>query len=519
MKYESVAALAAVGGLIVLSRSAYRLLGPDRIDADGYFHLYVVDEIRNNGHRLPRSPEQVTTRGEYAYPYFMHWVLSFFSRRTVQSIERFFSPLSDVALYAVVLLLLPFGAVAPEGMLVGAILLLLTPQLMQPDQAHGIGISARKPGLVLTTACLLLLTRFATTGSEFALGASVVLSSLVFLTSKFSLQALTFLVVPIGVFVEPLALLVLPVGFFGAVLMTGGRYLTVFRTHLSHLRDYAVRKQYQRFEHSVGTPVTLFRDVWQADSWLDGLHAVFESRRTFPLACNPLPIAAVAALGAALVSGVDLGVPDVYLVWLLSGAVTFVLISMPHLLFLGEPERYLEYTYVPSVVVVAAGVETLGAYYSGFVGSLALLAVAIVAGFVWSFERRLYEPERSAAIESLASYLSRKDPGVVVVQPSTVARNLVWKTDHSFVETLGNQASTPAAVEEYDRLFPEGHALVTDDLDWLEAEYDPDWAVFDLRWIDRTETPGSLSRPDSDPCFDNDQFEVYDFDVLRETMH
>lgn len=515
MNLLEITALFSIGVLVPCSRSIYRLLGPGRIDADGYFHLYLIEEIRNCGHRLPRSPEQVATRGEYAYPYGMHWFFSYLPRRAVATLERFFSPVCDALLFLVILLLIPLGELSVGTALPGALLFLFTPQLVQPDQAHGTGISARKPGLILTTLCLLLFARYVQTGDPYLLAGSVLVASFVYLTSKFSLQAMAGIMAAFAVFVSPLAIGVLVFGFVGAVVLSRGRYLVVFRTHLAHMKDYAVRKQYQRFNHSLGTPHDLVRDLRAANSWIDRLHVVFDSRRIFPLVRNSLPVAALLALFLAQYRGIDLGLPTVYVVWILAGAAAFLLISLPHLLFLGEPERYLEYTYLPCFVVIAGGWNQLTIVYDGLVVGLAAVGFVVMLGFVWAFERRLYEPARRAAIDDVAAYLSEKEAGVVALQPSTVARNLIWKTDHTFVETLGNQASTEAAVAEYERLFPEGHSLVTDDIEWLASEYDPDWVVFDLRWIHRTGSPGSLSQPDATPLYANEQFEVYPFDVFR----
>lgn len=507
-------AVVLVVGAVLFSRSIYRLLGPGRIDADGYFHLYLIEEIRNNGHRLPQSPEQVTTKGTYAYPYGMHWLLSYLPRRVVTTLERLFSPMSDVLLLFVILLLVPFGELSTAAALPGALLFLFTPQLVQPDQAHGTGISARKPGLILATIAIFLFARYTQTGDPYLFVGSVFLASFVYLTSKFSLQAMTAVLVAFAVFVSPLAMAVLLLGFVCAVVLSRGRYLVVFRTHLAHMKDYAVRKQYHRFDHSLGTPLNLIRDLRTATSWMDRLNVIFDSRRLFPLVRNPLPVAAVMAFLLAQYRGIDLGLSTVYVVWIGAGAVAFVLISLPHLLFLGEPERYLEYTYLPSFVVIAAGWNQLTVVYDGLVIGFATLGFVVMLGFVWAFERRLYEPERRAAIDDITEFLSEKAPSVVILQPSTVARNFIWKTDHTFVETLGNQASTEAAVAEYERLFAPGHGLVTDDIEWLAKEYDPKWVVFDRRWIHRTESPGSLSQPDVEPVYVNDQFEVYPFDAF-----
>ncbi len=513
MRYLIILSLTVGPILLVLTRSIYRLLGPTRSDADAYFHLHVIEEIRLNNHRLPNSPRQVETEGLYAYPYLLHWLLSYIPKRMMQSVDRFFSPTMDFGLFLFTVSLVPLGYLNPGHLPLVVAILVFTPELVRPDQSHAIGLSARKPGLLVVTGTVLALVVYLETGVVLALGVSIVLASFVPLLSKFGLQALTALLFVLGVLVNPVALLVLISSFALAILTSRGRYLTILRTHIRHLNDYAVSKQYKRFDHSFLAPVVLLRELSAADSPKEVAQTIFDSRRTFPFFCNIPVVISLIGLSWAAVSGVDLIVARPVLVWLFAGVAAGAVTSLPHLLFLGEPERYLEYVYLPSFVVTARAWTELGVLFKLTVGTLVASSGIIIFSFVWIFQTHLYEPKRDAALEDLVEHLQALQPATLIIQPSVIARNIIHLTEHSVVETLGNQASTEDIIREYNRLFPEKHSRITDDIDWLRERYDPDWVIYDLRWLDR-DLQESLRRPSSDPVYANDQFELYPFDAV-----
>jgi hypothetical protein len=421
----------------------------------------------------------------------------------------------DIGVLLLTASLVPLGYLDPILFPVVLAVLIAMPQLVRPDQAQAIGLSARKPGALVTTAAILAVVIYADTGAAPALAISVTLASLVPLLSKFSFQAMTVILTVLGVLVIPEALLILFASFVLAIILSRGRYLTIFRTHLKHLYDYAVSKQYKRFDHSIPSPIAFGKQIITADSPMAAIRTIFESRRLFPFFCN-LPIV-VTPLGLvwATIAGVDIIMFRPVLVWLFAGVAAAILTSLPHLLFLGEPERYLEYVYLPAFVVLGEAWSALGTPYHAVVSSLAIIGILLIIGFYWTFQTRLFGPDREAAIKHILSQLKKIPQGTLIIHPSVIARNIIWFTDHDVVETLGNQATTNAAVKEYNRLFPEKHSRITDEVEWLRNQYDPDWVVYDLRWFE-SDLPCSLHRPSSEPKYANEQFELYSFDTVAE---
>lgn len=493
---------------VLLSRSVYTLLVPGAIDRDAYAHMLYTRDIKRNGHTIPDHPQQVETSGTYAYPFLLHWVLSFFPLRWLPAIDRFFSPLIDVVFALLLIALVPLGVGDPWGVAFGLAVFLFTPQFVRPDLPNAIGLSSRKPGLVLTTAGLLAFTVWLSTESAFALVAALSIGAMVFLLSKFSAQALLFGCLGLSV-VAPVAFAYFAVSAVLAVVVSGGEYLRVARSHLAHLYEYALIKQQKIFEPVRWNILVLLGEI---DTLDDLLRATYNNRIVRPLVNNPYAIALGVTVVAQETTETTLDVPGIYYVWIGACVAAFVLTSLPYMLFLGKAERYLEYAFVPSVVVLAEGWRAFGTPYRVVVGAVLAGGIAVVAVYVWAYPRFFFSSEDEQSWVELTETLSGFDPATVVVQPFWGARRVAWTTDHSVVDFVMNEGTTPNA--ESDALCPERYAVITSDTGWLADQYGPDWVVFDMEKADEVKAAGGLTPPGGEPVFENGRFELYRFDAF-----
>lgn len=494
---------------IALSRSVYTWLVPDAIDRDAYAHMLYVRDIKANGHRIPDHPRQVETSGTYAYPFLLHWLLSFFPLGWLRTIDRYFSPISDVAFGLLFLALLPLGVGDRWLVLFGLTVFLVTPQFLRPDLPNAIGLSSRKPGLLLATASLLAFTTGLNDGSGALLVLALLTGAMVFLSSKFSVQAL--LLVSLGLAtVSVLALGYVVAAALLAVVLSGGAYLAVARSHVAHLYEYALIKQHKIFEPVRLSPLGIARDVEDLD---DVFRALYNNRLVRPLVNNPFAIAVGVTAVAQVGTDRNLAVPGVYWVWIGACVAGFVITSLPYMLFLGKAERYLEYAFLPAVVVLGAGVRTFGPWYDILVGCLLASGVGVVAVYVWAYPRFFFSASDERRWDELTAALGKFEPTTVLVQPFYGARRIAWATDHSVVDFVMNEGTTPNA--ESDALCPNTYAILTGDTEWLAEQYDPELAVFDTGKRGEIEAADGLSPPATEPLFANDRFEVYRFANTR----
>lgn len=509
-------AWACAAALLFLSRSAYRLRAPEEVPNDAYAHLMLMKDIRENGFRYPDEPPDVATGGHYAYPHGMHWVLAFLPRRLWGGLDRYFSGIVDVLYSGFFLVLSATGVLSFEQFVLALGLFVATPEFARPDQAHGRGLSGRKPGALLVTGSLLAFLFWVASGTVAWLAASVLAAALVALTSKFGLQALAFVYLAVGALTAPVGLLVPVAGVVGAVLLSGGTYVRILRTHVRHSYNYA--KQYGRWHPGSNIVAsesrlrTVLGNLAAGDLSKGDLKYVRELTVVRIATNNPfVPLLVVTyAYGAWL--GVGLPVPAGTHGWVAGGLFAFAFTSLPPFRFLGEAERYLEYTFLPAAVLVATAWVEFGAAYRAAVLLAVAFGLVVLVAYQYLYDDVVTTPAGERADwADLVSFISAQPAATVVVQPTNRARELAWETPHAVVEMGLNASSTPETVSEKNRLHEYGVPFVTDDVDWLDANYGPRWVVFD-----RTRRPyDGLAPPDGEPAFENDHFAVYPFERYR----
>lgn len=378
------------GGLVLatlLLRSTYRMIAPDHAGGDAYDFFIQITDIKRAGHRRPDEPSAVVTSGVYRYPYFVLWLLSFLPTDWLESVDRHFSPTMDLLFALLLVSLAPLGLLSWPQVPLVLLLFLATPQFMRPDLSHGTGLSMRKPGLLLSTGSLLALVDWTAGGAVWTVALAAVLGGFLMMTSKFGLQAWSFAVVGVAVVTTPLALVVVPAALVVATVVSGGRYLRILEGHLLHVHDYAVEKQYKRFNHSLPNPVAWFLAFLRVDSRMETLRLVHGNRWLRPFVDAPFSVVALATYGFAVAVGADatFGLHPSFHGWVVVCVVAFVVTSLPHFLFLGQSERYLEYSFLPAVLIVARGTETLGVAFDVVVGLSVLGGLAVAAVYVWSY--------------------------------------------------------------------------------------------------------------------------------------
>lgn len=512
--------------VLFLIRSVYTFHGI--YGGDAYGHFLQIQDIKDAGHRRPDRPSKSVMSGKYAYPYFFLWIMSFINRNHYATINRYFSGISDVVFGLTFALLVPLGILKPRHLPVAVLLLIFTPQFMRPDQSHGKGFSQRKPGLILLSILFIAFLGWVQHGYTALLVVCGVLGGLVCLTSKFGFQAFIFISIGLGVFVDPMALILVPSSIVVATVMSGGRYPHILKGHLRHLYHYATTRQYQQFDHSRPEPIVFLRS-WYEDAAKDGvLSSTFEHVYRNPLIVstvnNPHVLLSIGVYAIFISGGWSLPVHSGYGIWLMSGVSVTFLTSLPHLLFLGQPERYLEYVFVPSAVLILHGLDSYGfVSLFGFIGVL-FGGFVIELVYVWSAVNIFASQERRECIEDLIEELKKLEQGVTVIQPNYLSRQVAWETGNEVIEDLGGHTvATPEARREKDRVFSEGvDGIITDDIDWLNKKYSPEWVVFDLEKLSEKSEDGDLDnapglgRPPTEPVYRNDRFELYRFDDLCE---
>lgn len=91
----------------IILRVAPRILWKDFNGTDAHFHFYYVNLIKNNNHALPKKePRVLGGTNECTYPFFYHWLLSYFSEKFLNFWDKFSGFIFDFFSGIFILLLL-----------------------------------------------------------------------------------------------------------------------------------------------------------------------------------------------------------------------------------------------------------------------------------------------------------------------------------------------------------------------------------------------------------------------------
>lgn len=502
--------------LLIVTRFGYRLINPDVIGRDAAAHLLFAVDIQNNNHRIPDHPSSVATGGVYSYPFLLHWVLSFLSPTSLLAINRWFPAVADTCITLLFLALYLTGTISSTGFLLLFTLFIFTPEFLRPRRADSIGVSARKPGLFLTTASLLSFVAW-TNGSDLVfLAFAILFAAFVFLTSKFSLQALTFISIVMAATGQLVVLLLLGGGLILALVISGGVYWRVLWGHVGHLLEYARNQQFKIPNTDPANRLLAFDDFRDVGSIQDLVEAGYHSAIVRPLTNNPYLLGIVGAYLLYIPAGNSLPVDAVYIAWISGGLLAFVLTSLPYLKFLGQADRYLEYVFLPSGILLVQTYHKFNIIFGALILAIILIGLGMLAVSFYFYYTLLYDRETEAAFDDVVQVMGGLESAVVVVQPFWRAREVAWNSGHTVVDFVMNGGSTPAVTAERDRLCPNTYAFVTGEVDWLAEMYDPDWVLFDVGRLGEC-APGDLTPPRAAPVFDNGKFTLYRFSDIRGT--
>jgi len=484
-------------------KSAYNLLSPSVIGGDSYDHLLFIEEIRAAGHRIPDSPDQIATAGDYSYPYLLHWTLSFVPQRYIVTVDKYFSAVSDTVFLLFVAALGPFGLLSEVQVVVASLAFVAIPQFSRPDMSHNTGLSARKPGLLFVSVSILAAAFWIDAGTRWFLVLAVASGAVVLLSSKFGTQAYVALAGGLAIFSEPRFGSVPVLAFCLAVLLSKGRYLSILAAQLRHLYLWGT---YIQFHHSKGRPGMSLPNV---SSVKDALNLLYRNRFLNPLINNHVSI----TVAVLLLAGVEMGLPEPFGLWILLGFAAYLVTVLPYLRFLGQPERYLEYATLPVCVAVAhlwSGGDPL---FRALVALLVAGGIAVTLVYVAVYLKVHIDPEREHQFSEVIEFLRSEPEGVLLKQPRGGSVRIALESDHSVVRISLN-AGSRFETNEQTKLLNDGQmGAPTGDLSVIEQEFSPDYVLFENRGP-HTDWSG-ISPPASSPLFENKLFALYRFRDLQ----
>jgi hypothetical protein len=494
-------------GLIVfitfIVRSLFRFLQP-KWGSDVYSHLYFIDEIRKNRHKIPHKLSKTLTSGFFSYPFFVHWCLSFLKKSWVERIEPYFGAIMDTLLnlflfFSCVLLFGSLG-INLEIAFLASLIFSFFP-MFTDDDSRTFALSPRVFGSLLFSISTLLLFQFHWSGNVYCLLISLLLIPFILLSSKFAFQVMIFFYPIIALFLKSIWFLFpIPIGIILAIIFSKGLYIQILKTHFRFLAFWK-----KELLHKY--PILLNRvDLGKLFSGLprlaqqpkEVLKLIYEYPIVRTIAHNPFLIFLV------ITFFIGTGYPNPYselLFWIFAGVLTFVAFSFKWLLFLGEAGRYMEYVIVPISILSAYAIINLELYFL----ALTFFVYSAIVIFM-DYRSSLHSALKYgySEFDEIIGYLnSIPESKNVLVIPAYYTPQVAYFTHHKSVIFSDNLASTNENEKEFLLVFPKMYEYPNNNLDLLAKTFNLDFVV--IRKADQN----SYNFSNFLSCFENQLFRVY----------
>lgn len=170
------------------------------LSSDEKIHLLYIDAIRKNKHRFILTCESYLVQKQVSYPQFIHWCLSFFSSKTIRLFSKFFpllfSLLSTIAfcLFAIKIYhyIDPSYISIERFLFIGGLIFISTPFTYSLANSKNLGISARGLGLFLGQVYTYSLVLFDSEPLFFYLAIAFFSALIIILSNQIGMQYILF---------------------------------------------------------------------------------------------------------------------------------------------------------------------------------------------------------------------------------------------------------------------------------------------------------------------------------------
>lgn len=347
---------------------------------DTFFHLHMGHEIREGRFRLPKKIPGVTLPHDYTYPYLYHLFLAMFPINYRLWVERatgaFFDTFNVLLIYFFTKWIIDFYniVVTPYFPVYMALLMALFPGLLTIGQGpRAYNGSPRVLGQALYLVHVTSFFYFSLTGRYAALAISIVSASLIYFTAKFGVQVLVLFGIVFGAFLTPYYFLVLGASFILSIIISKGRVLKVLYGHIKHSQFYtkyvrvkgAATGWTNDFAEFKAYAVRLYRNV--RDIFKGRFIQFIEWFTSERFSLHYIVISYPQIIFLFIIyNSLDMSLyyNKFLFIWFAASVVWFILTSISFLKFLGEAERYLEYSlpatlFLTCIYLAENGMETV----------------------------------------------------------------------------------------------------------------------------------------------------------------
>lgn len=339
-----------------LQRSLHRFFYPRSIEFDTCGHLFCANLLRENHLRIPKSHTRMIRPCIYPFPFLYHYFFAVFPKKWEPFLERHLNPFLDASFITVACGLILKITRSPSQALFCACAYIFTPVFftVQKNGTRTKNATPRLFGEIMVNLTFLVLWFFSDTNDPKYYALAVFLGSLVFLSSKFSNQALTLIAVVGGITLQQGAVVALPLlSWMLAYALSFGKMLPPFKNQIDYLLFY--REENQKGKMKAYKRNSL-KTLWTAlkSRSPDKIALQIFYRNSFSIVSFQFPLFWVAL--AIILSNFS-GTNPFCAHLVLAATTIFLITNTGPFLFLGHAERYLNHVALFILTIVGAHLD------------------------------------------------------------------------------------------------------------------------------------------------------------------
>lgn len=358
-----------------------RILWKDFNGTDSHFHFYYIELIKKNNNRIPNcEPRVLGGSNDCSYPYFYHWLLSFFPVKIIEFWDKFSGFIFDFVNALCVILLVALHQEVSFS--IGC--MILASYIIAPGLTFSF-IGPRPYSLtprnfsqfIFCLGCLFLIlsTLYGGAFNYFFYISATIAFAILFLSSQFASQVLCFIL--LGSFFDLRIGATILMGFLLGIILSKGSLIRQIKSHILHLEWY-FKHNYAFVQHKTNFH-KLFKLVKEKKVRDIFYELVFHNQISTAILRHSTYFVSL-FLGLFLLSSGDLNnIQKETLFLLIPLFLAYVITNFGKARVFGEAERYIEFayplqiflflsfvpdTYIKSVLALMAAYNLLWYFYN-----------------------------------------------------------------------------------------------------------------------------------------------------------
>ncbi len=344
---------------------------------DVWTRLLEIAHVKKAKHGIPgKITKGFIIEGYFDYPILFPWIFSFFSKKMLLKIQGFVSPFFDILQNYLVFVLTYHFTSDLTTALISQLIYAATPMIPIENSY----MTPRSLGYFMFTLAFLPLLLFHIDKNPFLLIVGFIFTTLLFITHRFALQSLLFISI-FFTFIDKSFIYLgsFILGFITITFLTKGYYLRVLKGHIANIYFWVKNYKY-RFAHQIyGNQKSKNLD------WVNKIYRLLSYfSPIFLLGINPWVISGALYLFLNLKPFISITRNEVFVrmsLWIIFFYIFAVIVlRVKRLIPIGEGQRYLEMTMVPSAMLSAILLRNLLTAYGIVIGIL--FTTLVLASFV-----------------------------------------------------------------------------------------------------------------------------------------